>query len=184
MLVSVIEFIAWFWWLSGEGAWLAWWSASVGWYGSVLVYPLPWLFALFQICMTYDMGGFGGNYTQEYGTNAVFLVIMGGLIWLFSGLVHVIYSPRLLAQVNPEINKPCMCDAVAPLNPLASRDAKDAYEAMAVALCYEKCPAEKPFCPLRKASSQSYEDYATACRDLQAKAASVYAGTQTEEEEI
>lgn len=95
---------------------------------------------------------------------------MSGIVWLFSGLVHVIYGPRLLAQINPEVNKACMCDSVTPLDPLSSREEKDAYEALQVAICYTKCPPKTPFCPLKKGKKQSYEDYVAKCTELSAKA--------------
>jgi len=53
------------------------------------------------------MGGFRGNFEQEVGEFVVWVIVMSGIVWLFSGLIHIIYSPRLLAQINPEVNKPC-----------------------------------------------------------------------------
>lgn len=130
------------------------------------------------------MGGFEGNYQQEVGEFTVFVLVMAGIVWLFAGMVHIIYGPRLLAQINPIVNKPCQCDLVTPLDPLSSNEEKAAYEALQVAICYEKCPPEKPFCPLKKGKDQSYEDYITACTELKAKAAAEFAKRpQAEEEE-
>jgi len=100
---------------------------------------------------------------------------MAGVVWLFSGLTHIIYGPRLLAQINPQVNKPCTCDQVTPLDPLSSNEEKAAYEALQVAICYAKCPPAKPFCPLKKGKDQSYEDYAAACTALKAQAEAEFA---------
>ena len=163
MFVSLVELIAWIYWVLKDGALFGWWTSTIGWWGSVLGMPLPTLFAIFQIVFTTEMGGFEGNYLQEVGEFSLWLVIVSGFVWLFSGLVHVIYGPRLLAQINPEVNKDCMCDKVTPLNPLSSPEEKAAYEALQVAICYTKCPPKKPFCPLKKGKDQTYDDYVAKC---------------------
>lgn len=68
-----------------------------------------------------------------------------------------------------------MCDHVTPLDPLATPEEKSAYEALQVAICYEKCPPAQPFCPLKKGKDQSYEDYLSACTALKAKGAAEFA---------
>lgn len=62
-----------------------------------------------------------------------------------------------------------------PLDPLSTREEKDAYEALQVAICYAKCPPKDPFCPLKKGKEQSYEDYLAACTALQVKGAEEFA---------
>lgn len=166
MLTSLMEFISWFWWLAGDGRLFGWWAGGVGWWGAVVAMPVPVLFAVFQLAFDTKMGGFGGNYQQEVGEFTVWVIVMSAIVWLFAGLVHIIYSPRLLAQINPEVNKPCQCDYVTPLDPLSSNEEKVAYEALQVAICYEKCPPSKPFCPLKKGKDQSYEDYLSTCTAL------------------
>jgi len=175
MCTSVIEFISWFWWLAGDGRLFGWWSSTIGWWGSVVVYPIPVIFAIFQLAFKTEMGGFEGNYYQEVGEYTVWVIVMAGIVWLFSGLVHIIYGARLLAQINPLVNKPCMCDNVKPLDPLSTSEEKAAYEALQVAICYEKCPPAAPFCPLKKGKDQTYEDYLSACNALKAKAATEFA---------
>lgn len=169
IFVSIIEFIAWFWWLNGDGGLFGWWASTIGWYGSVLVMPIPVIFAIFQLAFDNEMGGFEGNYYQEVGEFTVWVIAMAAVVWLFAGLSHIIYGPRLLAQINPDVNAKCTCDVVTPLDPLSSNEEKAAYEALAVAKCYAKCPPAKPFCPLKKGKDQSYEDYAQACAALKAQ---------------
>ena len=124
MLTSLMEFISWFWWLAGDGRLFGWWAGGVGWWGAVVAMPVPVLFAVFQLAFDTKMGGFEGNYQQEVGEFTVWVIVMSAIVWLFAGLVHIIYSPRLLAQINPEVNKPCQCDYVTPLDPLSSNEEK------------------------------------------------------------
>jgi len=61
MFTSLIETIAWVLWYFDDGELLAWWASTVGWWGSVVVMPLPTLFGLFQILFVTKKGGFNGN---------------------------------------------------------------------------------------------------------------------------
>lgn len=73
MVTSVIEFVAWVLWLGwalngeGDGRLFGWWSSTVGWWGSVLAFPVPVVFAFFQLAFDTEMGGMEGNYYQEFG---------------------------------------------------------------------------------------------------------------------
>lgn len=75
------------------------------------------------------------------------------------------------------------------MNPLATRAQKEEYEALQVAICFTKCPPAKPFCPLKKAKDQSYDDYLAKCNDLAAKAKEAFdalpkaASAENEEDE-
>ena len=174
MFTSLIEVIAWgFWWME-DGALFAWWASTIGWWGSVVVAPLPVIFAFLQIILVEKKGGFNGNIDQEVGTFTLWVMIMSGVVWLFSGLVHIIYINRLVAQVSPETNKACRCDSVKPLNPLASRADKEQYEALQVAICYTKCPPAKPFCPLKKTKEESFDEYLGKCNELATKAKAAF----------
>lgn len=101
LITSLVEFIAWIYWLYDDGGLLGWWASTIGWWGSVLIMPIPVLFAIFQVAFPVALGGFNGAFEQEIGEFSMWLIFVAGLVWLFSGLTHVIYSPRLLAQVNP-----------------------------------------------------------------------------------
>lgn len=47
LLTSVIEFTAYFLFLSGRNRWYAFWVATFGMWGSFIFLALPWIFALF-----------------------------------------------------------------------------------------------------------------------------------------
>jgi len=98
-LVSGIEFIAWWFYIGGATAWFGWWVSSVGWYGSVIGLILPWLFAVFQVSFPTTSGGLP-SVTAEFGTNALFLIIVNLIMWMLSSVFHVIMTPRLLCHIN------------------------------------------------------------------------------------
>lgn len=59
---SLVEFLSWFWWLAGDGRLFGWWTEHIGWWGSVIAFPVPVLFAILQLALDTEMGGFEGNY--------------------------------------------------------------------------------------------------------------------------
>lgn len=176
MLTSLVELIAFLaLWIWGDYTLFGWWTSNIGWWGSVGLGPLPVIFALLQIVLDVKKGGFAFNVDQEFGAFSVWLVIVSAIVWLFGGLVHIIFTPRLLAQtMYGSIPDSCKCDAVTPLNPLASRADKEAYEALNVAICYTKCPVANPFCPLKKTKEDTYDEYLAKCNELASKAKAAY----------
>merc|ERR1712160_74337 len=86
---------------------------------------LSWMF---ENLMSTQYGWVSGSLFITFWVH-MFTSLIETIAWLFSGLVHIIYTPRLLAQISPESNAECRCDSVVPLNPLSSRAQKEAYEA-------------------------------------------------------
>jgi hypothetical protein len=99
-LVSVIEFIAWFFYLAGSPDWFGWWSAGIGWWGSVFGMILPWLFAAMQLGFSSENGGLDGNTETEFGYNAVFLLIMNLAMWINGSMMHMFMGPRLVCHIK------------------------------------------------------------------------------------
>ena len=48
-LVSFIELIAWFIYLIGDPSLMVFWTSVFGFWGSLILYILPWLFAIFHL---------------------------------------------------------------------------------------------------------------------------------------
>lgn len=95
-LVSFIELIAWFVYIIGDPGLMIFWTPVFGFWGSTVLYALPWMFALFHLTFLVADGGiFGGAETNGFA-NDVFLVIGGGLMWLFSGMIHIVFTKRFL----------------------------------------------------------------------------------------
>lgn len=56
-LVSFVELLAWFFYVTGNPEWLGWWSGTVGWAVGVYGLTLPWMFAVFQYAFIERLGG-------------------------------------------------------------------------------------------------------------------------------
>jgi hypothetical protein len=183
MLTSLVELIAWAaLWIFEDYTLFAWWSSTIGWWGSVAIGPLPVVFALLQIILDVKKGGFAYNTDQEVGAFTVWVLVMSAIVWLFNGIVHIIYINRLVAQATfGSTPDRCVCDAVTPLNPLASREDKEAYEALNVAICYTKCPIANPFCPLKKTKTETYDEYLAKCNELATRAKAAFDALPKEE---
>jgi len=108
LMTSVVEFVAWFLYLSGNGWLFGWWVSQVGWWGAVVGLVFPWVFAVFQISFTTENGGLPSP-ASEYGNNAIFLIIVNLIMWMMNAGLHVVMAPRLLCHINsrPKIVKLC-----------------------------------------------------------------------------
>ncbi len=81
LATSVMELIAWIFYLAGDNVWLGWYAMGLGWYGSIFFAFLPVLFAAFQIGFPSERGGLNGDEDAEFGKNASFLVGVGFAVW-------------------------------------------------------------------------------------------------------
>ena len=70
-------------------------ASTVGYWLGLYAGMLPWVFSLLQLAMATEAGGLGGNLGNEFGHNALFLTIGGGVMWIFHTLMHIIYVPLL-----------------------------------------------------------------------------------------
>jgi len=69
-------------------------------------------------------GGNVGDSSFFPGSWAIFLIIVGGLMWLVHALLHIFYVPGFLAYIDVQPPKACECDlpVIAPLAMNASDD--------------------------------------------------------------
>jgi hypothetical protein len=94
-LVSVIELIAWIFYLTGDLRFFTTWSSIVGYYGSVALYIFPWLSAMMHVLIA-----MGGNVSASPGGYVVFLIVTGMLIWIINAAIHIAFVQRLQAYGN------------------------------------------------------------------------------------
>jgi hypothetical protein len=102
LLVSVPGMIFWIWQLveaeedrcvGASGTWLfKMWSEYAGLYGSWILYFLPVLMGILQLAQ-YNGDIFAAGYI-----NAIVLMVMLGLSWLATGLIHVFFVPALVQE--------------------------------------------------------------------------------------
>jgi len=100
LLVSMIEFVAFFFYINGKNRWFGWWVSTIGWWGSVVGMILPWLFAFFQLSFSKETGGLQGTDTVEFGHNAVFYIIGSFAIWVSASAMHILMSPRVICHIR------------------------------------------------------------------------------------
>lgn len=81
ILVSVVEFLAWTFYISGDGYMLGLWVPWAQW-GSLLLYFIPPFFSVLQLALPTTQGGINSNSAAGW-TNAITMVIFGTANWLF-----------------------------------------------------------------------------------------------------
>ena len=83
------------------------WGPFVGYYGSLTLYALPWIWAVAQIAQLQ-----GDIYLQTY-TNSIVLLIVMMANWIFTGFVHIFYTDNMLAHLQARSTDwrgdPCTC---------------------------------------------------------------------------
>ena len=148
LIVSVVELVAWILFKMGNPGFALLWVPLVGFWGSLVLYAFPVVFALLHIVVDVGKGGLGGTSTLPfYTTDLILGCIVGGISWIAAGLIHVLFTGRFVAHAATFVKAECMCDAEAPeeLGEDADEDAKAEYdEAVAAydAACLEQCPPE------------------------------------------
>lgn len=172
LVVSVIELVAWIvWTVAADGEFATLWIGTIGYWGSLIAYVLPPVFALLHLIMATGSGGLGGVTTADGGTHDLFLMIAGFTLWIVHGLLHILFVPAFLAHIAAQ---PCVCSVEAP-EALAEDADEEAAAAHAEAVaehektCLEECPPADE-CTLEKEEEESDEDWQARC-DEAAKAA-------------
>jgi len=165
-LVSAVEFIAWVLYLNGSDYFAAWWFSTIGYWGSIIGLPLPWIF------MSVYIGDTLKGVTNVFpGTWAIFVLVMTLLMWITFATLHIVYVPDFLAHIAALPKPKCKCSL-----PLVTPAAEDASEEEKAAvkraedereyLCSYECKAKAGDCPLAKEEGQSQAEYEAACAAL------------------
>jgi len=160
MIVSLIEFFAWInYYAYKDGVFLSMWI-PVAQYGSLILYILPFTFAMLQIWMPVTNGGI--NAPEDAGwLNAVILIVFGMSGWLFHWVVHFVFGERaidyLAAKNIKKLKELCHCEKF-------KKDDKDSFEVSdkkrvkALETCYTKLKKEKCLKVAKKALKQKCQD--------------------------
>ena len=166
-IVSFIELLAWFIYLIGDPGLMIFWTPVFGMWGGLILYILPWLFAIFHLTFETGAGGIATGTTSNGFNNDLFLIIGNGLMWLYSGFVHLAFTNRFLAHAAT-IKQPCICRDYPPLEKGANDDQKAKYKAMLELECEKQCPTDL-FCPLSRGLGMSQVEYNKKCEFLMTK---------------
>lgn len=181
LIISVVELVAWIYYKNEEYAFPRFYFSTIGYWGSIVGYIIPPFMAIIQIT-----GGNVGDATYFPGNWATFLIIVGGVMWLAHGLLHIFYVPGFLAYIDAQPPKACECDlpVIAPLAMNASDDdqvVREAEVARRDQLCKIQCPDNR--CQLPK-GGLSDEEYDAACSAASAaKSDEIEGATQVDEDD-
>jgi len=183
LIVSVVELVAWVFYIFGEYSFARFWFSTIGYWGSIVAYFVGPLFAVIYFGAT-----LGGNTNAFPGAWTLWLFIGGFALWIVHGLLHIFFVPAFLAYIDAQPVKACECD-ILPVKPV-SDDASDieklAFKEDTIAranLCIIQCPvAIKDKCPIyRSRGSLSAEEYDVACAEIERVKGTVAEGAEATE---
>jgi len=80
--------------MADEPQFLVFWASIFGYWGSLVLYAVPWIFAVFEIAINMK-----GKVTDAPGSYTLFVLIVYLSLWILNGLLHLIFVPRLHAHV-------------------------------------------------------------------------------------
>merc|ERR1719272_1514720 len=96
-LASVPEFAGWFMYMNNYNVkFLSWYATTIGYWVSLIGFFFPMLWSLLQLALA----PVSGSSTAEFFNNSIFNVIVGLVMWLFIGLVHIFFAPTYHYYVN------------------------------------------------------------------------------------
>lgn len=173
LIVSVIELVGWILLKMGSPGLALMWTPLIGFWGSIILYVIPPLFAAFQLWFKASGGGLDGLSTAPAYTNALILGFVIGLIsWIAHGLIHFLFTDRFVAHVLATMPKGCECTGEAPEEPAedADEEALAAYEE-AVAAYKEACDTEIAECEAAAEEAAAAEEEGAAEEGAEEEAA-------------
>lgn len=93
--VSVTEVVAWVMYMAGSMHFARFYFRTVGYWGALVFYSIPALFAFVQ-CITNSTIKFPGSW-------ALFMLVASIVLWLFCGLIHFFYIDALVMYIDSTI---------------------------------------------------------------------------------
>jgi len=163
--VSVVELVAWVFYIFESYSFPRFYFSTVGYWGSLIAYFFGPLFAVVHVGVTLE-----GVLTNFPGTWVLFLMIVGLILWPVHGVLHIFFVPPFIAMIDAQPEPPCVCDL-----PEVAAVPKDATEAEKVAyvdaekdrasLCVIQCPLlSTKRCPIyRSRGVLTADEYDVAC---------------------
>jgi len=183
-IVSFIEVIAWGLYMDGYYEVPRFYFTTIGYWGSVIFYAIPFLFELIHIIYR-GAGAFPGTW-------AVFHMVMSFAIWMTAGLLHIFYVDDFIVFMDSRDRPRCICSApeILPIDANADKETRLAWDfaiAQRKKICALQCPIIKieEECGLDRLDGQSDIEYELACEALrrETKLQNIGSGTGDEEYE-
>lgn len=121
-MVSCMELLMFMFYEMGYLGLALWYFRTIGYYGSVIAYAIPFILAIIQV-------GVEGM-TAFPGTWALVFMCFYGAQWIMDGLIHIYYIEDFIAHVEAQEPTDCVCSIpqVDDLPSLATADVKSAWE--------------------------------------------------------
>jgi len=168
LAVSVVELVAFVFYLLKEFEFPRFYFSTVGYWGSLIAYFFGPLFAVIHLLATLE-----SNIDNFPGSWTLWLIVAGSCLWLIHGLLHIFFVPEFLKYIDAQPEKPCVCELphVAPLSKNASELEKVAFEDAQkdrATLCLIQCPLiVEDKCPIFSSRNVlTAEEYDVACAEI------------------
>jgi hypothetical protein len=179
LLISFIEMVAWFVYLAGYPTFMLIWTSTVNFWGCLIIYVLPWMFAVLDIALA------------TLPSEASWFIFGGSFgVWLVLGIINILFTDRFIGHAFAlmETGMPgrtCDCTACKDV-PEELRDEKRADELKVwIEACEQRCRKECPAqfeepCPLQRKENEPYAVWGSRCSAV----AKVYAKERLEESDM
>ena len=157
--------ISWFLYLSGDPIFMLIWSSTVNFWGALVIYVLPWMFAILDIALA-----------TTPSTASWFMFAGSILVWLAIGIVNILFTDRFIGHAFAlmETGMPgmhCDCSTCKDVPPdLRDESRVDDLRVWLEACeqrCRKECPAqfEEP-CPLQRKLNEPYAVWGARCNAI------------------
>ena len=93
-LVSFVEMITWVIYIAGIKQPFMLWASIPGYYGSLVLYAMPWVFLALQWGITQK-----GKVSAAPGSYVIFLFVVYFSLWMINSILHLVFVPRMVAHV-------------------------------------------------------------------------------------
>lgn len=158
--VGATEFVSWVMYMFDDIWFARWYFRNVGYWGSVIIYMIPPMFAFIQI-VTESTITFPGSW-------AIFQFVSGMLIWGSTGLIHIYFIDDFVAYIDHWDSKVCVCTY-----PIIYDEPQGAEELTVKAweyakkeratICAIQCPPLPIDCKLKRKLGDTDDEYRERC---------------------
>ena len=111
--------IAWIFYLVGEFQFFMLWASLPGFYGSLVLYAMPWVFLALQIGITQK-----GKVQSAPGSYVLFLFVVYFSLWVLNSILHLVFVPRMDAYIMTLLNNMAKTQTKCPLKRGSMTDAE------------------------------------------------------------
>ena len=86
------------------------WTSVPGFYGSIVLYAMPWVFLALQVGITQK-----GKVQAAPGSYVIFLFVVDMSLWILNSVMHLVFVPRMDAYIVTLLNQMAKTQTKCPL---------------------------------------------------------------------